>query len=284
MENKERSSRKVLRPRLIAQNFRLFWKNRNVVKNWLACFFITLFYQLRYFYDYRLFSQKKVKFKFKDGFQFFSRADTLGCLPTFYSYMDWLEEKNIFRKTIIDVGAHIGEFSVPAACLGAKVFAYEPDPINFQIIQDSKGLNEEGVQLEIFQEAVSGVDGTTTFYEGGHSTVGSIVDDPFFESRRGVKSNEMQVKVCGINTLFEKNKIEDCFLLKIDCEGSEYQVFKEIADEHLEKIDNIIMEIHPVSERKLGLSQLENRLKSKGFTLRSKEPLGYDCFEVFFSK
>lgn len=54
---------------------------------------------------------------------------------------------------------------------------------------------------------------------------------------------------------FFKKGIDRCNLLKLDCEGSEYEIILNIPDTLFGKIDNIIVEVHPVqgySSEKIG--------------------------------
>src|SRR5258708_5456294 len=39
--------------------------------------------------------------------------------------------------TVLDLGAHIGSFSLLAARAGARVLAFEPDPSNFSLLEEN---------------------------------------------------------------------------------------------------------------------------------------------------
>lgn len=56
----------------------------------------------------------------------------------FYAMSRLLIDNN---STIIDVGAHIGAFSVLAAAHGARVVALEPVLENFQLLEENLRLN-----------------------------------------------------------------------------------------------------------------------------------------------
>ena len=58
----------------------------------------------------------------------------------------------------------------------------------------------------------------------------------------GVSLHHM--KASSLDAIFKENSIKKCDLLKIDCEGDEYPIFKNSSDQTLQKIESITMEYH----------------------------------------
>jgi FkbM family methyltransferase len=78
----------------------------------------------------------------------------------------------------------------------------------------------------------------------------------------GKNSNEEIVDSININDLLSNIK-EKINLMKVDCEGSEFELFKTISDDNLKKIDKIIVEVHGDVIEKF----VSDRLIQSGFKL-----------------
>src|SRR3972149_6325307 len=59
---------------------------------------------------------------------------------------------------VVDVGAHIGSFSIMVARSAYKVLAFEPEPNNYQMLKRNMELNRLE-NMSIFEMAVSGTSG-----------------------------------------------------------------------------------------------------------------------------
>lgn len=80
-----------------------------------------------------------------------------------------------------------------------------------------------------------------------------------------------QKRVNSLDDIFTSSRITKCDLLKVDCEGCEYEIFRNTSDSTLKKIQNIAMEIHLFNEnQKRNYRLLKSKLKSGGFTLVEK--------------
>lgn len=126
---------------------------------------------------------------------------------------------------VIDLGANIGAFS----CLVGryvKVLAYEPESHNFELLL--KNIAQNPVDVEPHQLAVG--------YEGF-----STINDLQACSQLG-KPGE-SVRVVSINSILDPLDAVD--ILKIDVEGSEYEIFEDITKENLLKCRRIVGEWHP---------------------------------------
>jgi FkbM family methyltransferase len=150
------------------------------------------------------------------------------------------------RSVVIDIGANQGFYSLDAARKGAHVFSFEPSPANFSILRQNIEQNNLSDLVTCFQSAVSGGRGTATLYEGlsesGQflSTTASIVN----QERGGAAVRGVTIEMQPLDDVFEENRIEVCDLLKIDCEGSEYDILPAISAATYGRIRYIAMEYH----------------------------------------
>lgn len=137
---------------------------------------------------------------------------------------------------VIDIGAHIGVFSIECAIRGAVVYAFEPDPENYEILVRNIDANNFRHIITPVRKAVSNTNGIYSLYldrlnYGSHSLIKKYVDH--------LSGDKVDVEVLSIDVIldmFEKVK-----LVKLDCEGAEYRILKG-AD--LGKVERITMELH----------------------------------------
>lgn len=84
------------------------------------------------------------------------------------------------------------------------------------------------------------------------------------------RSNNIEVidkKVISLNTILQDFKIVN--FLKIDCEGCEYQIFKNADQATLNKINFIAMEAHFFDAKmENDFAKLINKLKNNGFQIK----------------
>ncbi len=171
-----------------------------------------------------------------------------------------LEKDNSSPKTIIDVGAHIGGFSVFFAkkFAAAKIFCVEPMPKNFELLK--KNIKENNLSKRVFpiNAAVVGKKSKETvelFLCEGNPACNSLDKD---YSVKGSKS--IPVKAISFSEIFSKNKISSCDILKLDCENMELDIIKNSKKE-FQKIKSVILEYHDPK----NLAQIQKLLESYGF-------------------
>lgn len=163
------------------------------------------------------------------------------------------------NDTVVDLGAHIGSFSVFAskkAVLG-KVFAYEPSPENFKYLTENKKLNSLS-NLLIFNYAVAGSKRNLNLYiNEGDSGENSIYKTD------AVKS--IKISAVSLPQIFEENKISKIDFLKIDVEGAEYEILLNTPKKYLNKIEKIAMEYHDNVAPKHNHEELKKFLEKNSF-------------------
>jgi FkbM family methyltransferase len=125
-------------------------------------------------------------------------------------------------STYIDIGAWVGPTVLPAARIASRVLAYEPDPVAADELQanlDYNGLRN----VEVRRIALSDHDGELLF--------GTGLDNEFGNSTSTSMYGERTLSVESRDVLGEANAsdFQNCNLLKIDVEGSEYIVVPRLA-------------------------------------------------------
>lgn len=139
---------------------------------------------------------------------------------------------------ILDIGANLGAFSIWAAYRwpGCQVYAYEPDPINFEVLERNI-LHNNIVSVSAMNWAI-GNPGERLFYpgrrncgEGGFYCDTSDIHEPF----------NVTVK--------DPLSLPHAHILKMDIEGCEIEVLEPLIKDG-RKFDAIMFEYHRASDRR----------------------------------
>ena len=164
-------------------------------------------------------------------------------------------------STVIDIGANIGAFSLYAACMGAaKVFAFEPNREAYGCLVAN--ITENGFEDRITpsRQAVADRDDEYLRISRASSPYNSAV-------RCG--SNEYQggdcdlVTTISLTSILRNNSIDHVDLLKMDCEGGEYDIILGLTEATLSKITDIRIEYHGRGRK----DPIIRHLKEHGFSL-----------------
>lgn len=144
-------------------------------------------------------------------------------------------------KTVIDIGAHIGMFSLAAIRSGAeKIYAFEPEASNFEILCHNMKINGFEKRVTCVNKGV-GKAGKAKLYihpfNGGGSSTYTL------DNRLDVNNYQI-VDLISISDVFDNYNIRYCDVLKLDCEGSERDILNDLDEDFISKIGQISVEIH----------------------------------------
>ena len=163
------------------------------------------------------------------------------------------------KDVVVDIGAHIGGFAVQAARLAhrGRVYAYEPASNNFAILAENRQLN--GVyNLQIYNKAITNRHGKMALYlPGANGALGSLLQE--------TSSAKEMVQVTTLTDIIAEHGIEQIDFLKVDAEGSEYDIFFHYPEETLARVRRVVMEYHEFEGDKRTHQDLVELLKSQGF-------------------
>ena len=178
--------------------------------------------------------------------------------------LNFVTEKGEQDKIFIDIGAWIGPYTLIAASMGMKVYAFEPDKVAFQELKKNIELNRFKYKPQIFNYGLSKLDARAYLYSNtndfGKSESGLIN----YKNQQNTKKTQIELK----NFLQEIDKIKNYNLdnkikiLKIDIEGGEFLFEKEIYDlVKLEKLYCIFSYHHMVFNK--------NKFKKNFYKIRT---------------
>lgn len=166
--------------------------------------------------------------------------------------------------TVVDIGAGIGDFSIYAAYgrPETRVFAYEPYPGSFLLLEEN--LRQNMIENVIpVQQAVWGT--------AEEIMLDLSIEEPLqFSSREvvveEVKPRQILVPAVTLADVLSEQKLDRIDLLKLDCEGAEYEILMKAPIETLAQIRRIVMEYHNVDEDHTHI-QLIRFLESAGYSV-----------------
>ena len=168
--------------------------------------------------------------------------------------------------TIVDVGAATGDFAVHAAarCPRGVVHAFEPLPEAFGRLEEHVRVNGVG-NVRAEAQAIAAREGhlalyTVTGLAGQHRTAG----DGSVAAGRPVA-----VRATTLSRVFERHGIARCDLLKLDCEGAEFEILLSAPDDLLARIARIVLEYHDHVTAHTH-EDLAARLAERGFRVRTR--------------
>ncbi len=157
----------------------------------------------------------------------------------------WLKVKD---RVIVDIGANIGDSSIYFATQGAKkVYSYEPYPYAFKKAKQNSA--RFGTKIKIFNQGV------------GSSTKRIKLDaNKKYSGGSNLKASKVgkEIKITTLKDIVESHNLRNA-ILKIDCEGHEYEILLNSDNDTLNRFDAIVLEYH------FGYANLAERLKKAGF-------------------
>lgn len=133
---------------------------------------------------------------------------------------DWIDEPvmRAFRDLlspgirVLDLGCHIGLFSLPAAAAGAEVIAVDANAAQVRLLKEAAAQNGFD-RLQVVHGAVSDLSAPVEFIERsihGHVRVANEVD-----------TESVMVSPVGIDALLKEQGWDSVDLIKMDIEGAE---------------------------------------------------------------
>jgi len=140
----------------------------------------------------------------------------------------------------VDIGANVGGFCVYAKNNFQKIYAFEPEAMNYAVLKSVKDQYQLD-NVEIFNNAVYGKSNaklTLRGFDNNHSKEVTCAD---FEHKKFSDIGQ-QCETISLADMIEALEIGHIDYLKMDCEGSEYDIFENFEDYH--KISIIALEVH----------------------------------------
>ena len=127
--------------------------------------------------------------------------------------------------TCFDVGANVGIYALRFAKklnFSGKVYAFEPEPRNFDRLKENFSLNEFAKVIEPINAALTNFDGRATLYLSGYEQSGWHSLTEF----KDIAKSTVEVRAMKLDTFVNGNSINKIDLIKIDVEANEFELLE----------------------------------------------------------
>jgi FkbM family methyltransferase len=201
------------------------------------------------------------RYKLKNGITFFVRPfkfdryiiDEIFLEKAYFPNRDFKIKDG---DVVVDIGAHIGVFTVfSAKSANCSIYSYEPRPDNFELLVKNVSINNVTDCVKTFQFAVGGVSGSLEF----------CMDAQGLGQIGGSNGNKIIVRTVTLEEIFDSNHLLNVNFLKIDVEGEELEMLLNFPKEYFHRLEKIAMESHSETIT----SKLTSYLSSNGFNVKT---------------
>jgi FkbM family methyltransferase len=186
-------------------------------------------------------------------------------------YLSGLEHNVPSGGTVIDVGANAGYFTLFATSVftGSQVFSFEPVPANYKQLERHRDLNSTK-KIKCFPQAMAGKAGEINL---SFDPADSFTTSASMFAQNNTQNELLKVPCVTLQDVMDQNNIRKCDLLKMDCEGAEYDILYNCPPDYLRRIDQIAMEVHRGEKENQNIEALESFFRTVGFYTR-RRPVG----------
>lgn len=182
---------------------------------------------------------------------------------------------------VIDIGANVGFFDIQllSKIKNATIYAYEPIPANVKMLQNTLQQNPRlGQSIRLFAMAVTGLplNKLELFAEADETSqvVASVISG-FHENN----SRKITVPCVTLTDIIQKNDLQAIDFLKMDCEGSEYDIMYNTAPALIQRIKKMMIEVHDLDKDRNNINVFNRYVQELGYKT-SYSPINSFCYAL----
>lgn len=196
---------------------------------------------------------------------------------TSFRMVSSLLAQNIVPKTVIDVGANVGQFAIASAKLfdEVRIYSFEPNPACLRALE--KNISALTNDVLVYPVALGGTEGEVTFHVNSHSHSSSILQ--LAEAHKAafpdaVECRDIKVRMSTLDAMLAEVTLISPVLLKLDVQGFETQVLSG-ASNTLKQVDYVILEasFKPMYEEEMAFLDVISFMGHLGFEFM--RPVGW---------
>jgi FkbM family methyltransferase len=164
---------------------------------------------------------------------------------------------------VVDVGANLGFFCLYMLSVlrGASVFCVEPVKANYDFLVENLRANGIENQVTSVQAALCAKTGTVTLVDPADEafpTGASVLSSPG-------EGTGYEVAALSLDDFLKQRDLAQVSLLKLDCEGAEYDILYHSSEASLKAIQNVAAEIHVGKGDRENVDAFSSFLSQAGF-------------------
>lgn len=140
---------------------------------------------------------------------------------------------------VIDIGGGLGDFALMVGRRHpqARVLAFEPFPESAALFRRNQALNQVA-NVTLFEQAVAGADGELSLNISAPASVQHST------ARAPAEGATIAVATRSLAAVFAEHAVERCAMLKLDCEGAEFEILLGLDAAALARVERIALEYH----------------------------------------
>lgn len=196
-------------------------------------------------------------------------AISKGVRPSQYFKLNqaWIHQAGI--RTVLDVGAHKGEFSKAILTIipQARIYAFEPLPDCYSYL--SRQMSRNG-SFQSFPVAIGRESGSVVLWRSSYDKSSSVL--PMAELHKAsfpwsAGASPVEVEMRTLDEYIGRLELNAKTLLKIDVQGYEAQVLRG-ATELLKQVEYVLVEVsfRPLYEGQASFAEVYSLLQGAGFS------------------
>jgi FkbM family methyltransferase len=195
---------------------------------------------------------------------------------TSYLMVSRLAKQNVLPRTVLDVGANVGQFAVAAAKLfpNVQIYSFEPVPDCAERLRTNVSRFKN---IVIYPFALGETEGQVPFRVNTHSHSSSAL--PLARAHREAfpqarETQVIDVKLSTMDKVFASVEFQRPVLLKLDVQGYETQTLRG-GVETLKRVDYVVLEasFKPLYEGEPLFMDIVRMMEEWGF--RFERPVGW---------
>jgi FkbM family methyltransferase len=171
--------------------------------------------------------------------------------------------------TVVDIGANIGMYALHACRSGAsELIAVEPVPEAAEVLSRNLEPFRPNARIRIINMAASSTQHAQVYMPRTSS--------PYARAQKELSAagpDAIPVKTVTLDALISSCSSDRITILKLDCEGAEWDILTDCSDETLARVESIRMELH--SKEGKDNETLLDRLRETGFEVTAHKHMIY---------
>jgi FkbM family methyltransferase len=164
------------------------------------------------------------------------------------------------NDVVIDIGGHVGLFALYASMMSpnGRIISIEPYSQNFSLLKENVIKNNLNNIIPVNKAITNSNKNIELFIDDNDDSAHSIYNNG---------KNSIQIESTTLEAIMNENQILECDMLKIDCEGAEFDIIESLSNKELSKIRKIALEYHLKENNKSSLKNLTKRLEEMSFDI-----------------
>jgi FkbM family methyltransferase len=222
-------------------------------------------------------ARRIITLRFRDGRSLRCRINDMAAFVEVYLLGDYEVPGVAIESaaTIIDVGANFGAATVWFATRApqARIISIEPGAAARELLDSNLVRNGLTDRVQVMAVALGSERRRAQFEEAEMSIQSHLV--------KGATEGPGNVAVIRLDDVFREAGIERADIVKIDCEGGEYDILPDASDDVLARIGCIAGEYHPSEGAQP--EAIVRRLEAGGFAVDVRRHPTLEGFGNFFA-